>query len=74
MQVCIWGWSALSSWACVQCQSLRLAFDSGLPWGPAGVSLGLTSWSVITGQEGDDEVQELHGQFPETGCLPTSRH
>lgn len=40
----------------------------------ACVSLGLTSWSVLAGQEGDDEVQELHGQFPEAGCLPTSRH
>lgn len=65
---------SMQVWACVRCRSPRLAFDSGLPWGPAGVFPGLTSWSMIAGQEGDDEVQELHGQFPETGCLPTSRH
>lgn len=38
------------------------------------LSLVLMSWNVITGQEGNDEAQELHGQFTGNETVSTSEH
>lgn len=38
------------------------------------LSLVLMSWNVITGQEGNDEAQELHGQFTGNETISTSEH
>lgn len=38
------------------------------------LSLVLMAWNVITGQKGNDEAQELHGQFTGNETVSTSEH
>ena len=58
--------------ACNVNHSLVCNFE--LCWVPKSISLILMSWNLIIGQEGNDEVQELHGQFTGNESIPISKH
>lgn len=63
------------SCACGQCESyILLLLNVGLYRVPATVPVVLISPNVITGQEGNEEVQELHREIPEIESISTSEH
>lgn len=62
-------WCVVLSWVC----DSHPSFDLGCT-GAQLVCHWVLHHDVITGKEGNDEIQELHGPFPEGGSLPTPTH